>query len=270
MFFSELSLFLGAQILGVYVGFSLINMGYTYVQDTGASVSSFLISFTIATLVLVLMLKFLKSHLFFKGLLAFLIFVGAETVFAVFIWEGAALLLAIALVVLRFKLPNVFMQNLVMVIAIAGIGANLGTLFSVPAVLIILAVLCIYDVVAVYKTKHMVSLFKGMVSKGVPFSLIVPESIGDVRINVKDAVPGEGRFLMLGTGDVAFPVIFAVAALQVGLMSSVAVVAGALVGLLTIHLLLVSKKTGAIPALPPITFFSVIFFLISLYFNGGL
>ena len=196
--------------------------------------------------------------------MAFLIFVGTETVFLTFVPEEAALLMAIELVLLRFLWPNVLSQNITLMLAVAGISASLGLFFSIQAILVILAVLSVYDVIAVYKTQHMITLFKGLLEKGVPFSLIVPDKASDIHVNVKDAQPGTGRFLLLGTGDIAFPIIFGVAALRFGIASAVSVIIGAFVGLFFIHVILMKKRIGAIPALPPIVFFSLVGFIISL------
>ena len=265
LFLNETALFLAIQFLGLYVGYWIFTHQIIIPAETTGSVITFLVSFSVATVGLIFLLKFFRTRIFFKFLLAFLIFVGSETVFTVFIPEEAAILLAFELVILRFYWPNVFSQNLALIFAVAGISATLGLFFSIEAVLIILAVLSVYDVIAVYRTKHMIALFKGLLEKGVPFSIIVPDSVSDVSVSVKDAQPGTGRFLLLGTGDVAFPIIFAVAALKFGIMSSLSVIAGAFIGLLSIHFLLMQKKVGAIPALPPIVFFSLIGFIISLF-----
>ena len=270
LFLTESIIFLMVQALGLYVGLTLFQRQVIQTSATGSSVISFLISFSIATIVLILLLKFLKGKFMFKFLLAFLIFIGSETVFGTFIPEEAAILIAFELVLLRFLVPNVLTQNLVMIFAIAGIGATLGLMFSLEAVLIILAILSVYDVIAVYRTKHMVSMFSGLIKKGVPFSLVIPDKITDIKESLKDAQPGTGRFLLLGTGDVAFPIIFAVSALKYGLFASISVIIGAFVGIFFIHLILLQKKYGAIPALPPIVMFSLLAFIINLVYTGVL
>ena len=70
---------------------------------------------------------------------------------------------------------------------------------------------------------------------------------------------------MLGGGDLAFPALFAVAALaQFGLIQALGVVIGAIGGIVLIHSLIVQKKFKALPALPPIAAFAILGFLISL------
>jgi len=135
-------------------------------------------------------------------------------------------------------------------------------MLPIAAVLVILLVLSVYDIIAVYGTKHMVRMFKGFFKRGLMLSIIVPMRISDIGKSVK-VKPGRGRFLILGTGDIAFPVIFSVSALNFGLRSSFAVIAGSLVGLLAIHFIL-SRRRRPIPALPPIALFSVLGFFISI------
>ncbi len=264
LFLNESFLFLLTQAIGLYTGYWLFIHKAVEQGEAASSVVTFLISFTIATIGMILLLKYFKTKVLFKLLLAFLIFVGAQTVFIVFLPEEVAILLAVELVLLRFVWPNVFSQNVALVIAVAGISATLGLFFPIYAVLVILAVLSIYDVIAVYRTQHMLTLFKGLLEKGVPFSIIVPDKARDVSVNVKEAQPGTGQFLLLGTGDIAFPIIFAVSAFEFGLLSALSVVVGAFVGLFFIHIILMQKRVGAIPALPPIVFFSLVGFIISL------
>lgn len=265
LFLNESAIFLLIQAIGLYVGHWFFVRQLIVQAETTSSIFTFLISFAVATVGMILLLKHFKTRSFFKVMMAFLIFVGSETVFSVFFPEEVAILLAIELVILRFYWPNVFSQNLTLVFAIAGISATLGLFFSIQAVLVILAVLSVYDVIAVYRTKHMITLFKGLLEKGVPFSIIIPDKISDVKVNVKDARPGEGKFLHLGTGDIAFPIIFAVSALRFGITASLSVIFGAFVGLFFIHLILMQKKVGAIPALPPIVFFSLIAFIVKVF-----
>ncbi len=265
LFANEAFLFLTVQILGLYVGYNLFASKIIIPLEVQGSIVTFLIAFTVSTTLLLVMLRYFKRSPFvLKALFAFLVFVGAETVFSTFIPEIFALALAIALIAARFYYPTVLTQNLAIIISIAGISATLGMLFPVAAVLVILAILSVYDFIAVYKTKHMLTLFKGLMESGVPFSIVVPDSAEGANAQLSTAQPGKGKFLMLGTGDLAFPIIFAVSALSFGLYYSISILAGAFVALFAIHVILARKKTGAIPALPPIAFFSALAFAIAL------
>jgi len=260
-------LFASTQILGIIVGISLLSQQVIVVEETSSSIFGFLTAFIMATLFLILLLKFFKTSSMFKLLMIFLIFIGAEAVFSTFLFEELAILLAVEVVLLRFLWPNVFTQNLSMILALAGIGSVLGLMLSIPAILTILVVLSIYDFVAVYKTKHMLTLFKGLLGRGVPFSLIIPTKSGHLDTPVKKATSGTGEFMLLGTGDVAFPLIFAVSALRVSLLSSLAVFLGGLCGLFIVHLLLV-KTRRPLPALPPMALCTIVAYFVSILILG--
>nr|HIK01390.1 hypothetical protein [Candidatus Undinarchaeales archaeon ERR594346 U_76725] len=267
---SELSLFFTVQIIGLYVAIRIAAVEIIPVVETGPAVKSFLILFTIATAVFLLLIRFLKKRLgFMKILMAFIIFVGSETVFIVFFSEFTAMLLAISLVIIRFTYPTIFVQNASLILALAGVGASIGLLFNVSTIFIILAVLSVYDIIAVYKTKHMLTLFKGTIKGGVPLALIASEKISGMRSNLKKAninKPAPKReYTFLGTGDVAFPLILAVSALRTGLFASLAVVVGGLVGILIIHSLLIYGKGKPIPALPPLAACTMGAYLVASY-----
>ena len=157
-------------------------------------------------------------------------------------------------------------HNAAIVLAVSGIGATLGLILPVIAIIILLLVLSVYDFIAVFKTKHMVKMFSSLMKKGTPLAVIIPEKFGDVGSSVHTAIttkisraPDKRKFVMLGTGDLVFPIILAVSVFgEFSLLHSLFVVAGSLIGIVIIHLLLTSKKFKALPALPPITAGSLI------------
>jgi presenilin-like A22 family membrane protease len=270
MFAIGSGLFMIAQVIGILTGF--LNLKLPEFSETLAvtsSVSGFIIAFVIATVALILLLKFVKGNLIFKIMLALLIFLGSEMVLSTFLPGWLGISLALVIVVLRFVYPNIFVQNFSMTLAIAGIGASIGLMVPVGAVILILIILSIYDYIAVYKTGHMVKLFKGLIDRAVPLSLIIPDKMKGFKENVNNAVPGkdnkgERKFMMLGTGDIAFPIIFAVSAVRHSVFSGVAVLFGAFFGITLIYSILLNSKKGAIPALPPIAACTITAFILSL------
>lgn len=274
VFLIEAFIFLSAQFLGLFVGYRLASFGYTppqtmTVTQTVTTILPFIISFSVATVAIILALKYFKGGSIFKGLMAFLIFFGSWVVFSAvlpgYLPELVYISLAALIVLIRLKVPNIFTQNFAMVLAISGIGAMIGSELPVLGVIIMLAILSVYDFIAVFKTKHMISMFKGMFEKGAPFTIIVPSKLKHAKTKVKETKPGGGQFLMLGTGDIAFPIILSVSAIQQGLINSFAAILGALVGLVFVHILLSREIYKAMPALPPIAGFSVLFYLIAYF-----
>lgn len=270
---AEFSLFLTVQLLGLWVGWTILQTVPVPKMETGPAIFWFLIIFAIATGVILLALKFFKARLPFSLLFAFLIFIGAHIVFSTFLPNTIAIALAIGIAGLRFIWPNILTQNIAIIISISGISALLGAQLPVLAVIVLLIVLSVYDVWAVFKTKHMVTMAKGLIQRGMAPMIVMPTSWRDFTKGMKEVETEKLRpvkkrpsmkYMMLGTGDLAFPLVFAVSALTYGLLQAYAVIMGALAGIFVIHILMTQRKFPALPALPPIAIGSIIAFGISL------
>ena len=102
-------------------------------------------------------------------------------------------------------------------------------------------------------------------SKGVLLSIAIPINPKDFFKKTATIKPRSG-FLLLGTGDLAFPLVFAIAALKISLVSSLFIVAGSVIGAAVVFYLLTQQvQHRALPALPPIAICSTIAFVISLF-----
>src|SRR3989338_4464175 len=272
---SELAMFLSIQLIALFVGTRIIaaqvaEFGAVQFQPARESVFSFLIAFAIATAMILLFITFIKFKMAYSAFYALLIFIGTSTVFSAFFSDIIAVVLAVVAVAVRFLLPNILTHNVTFFLALAGVSAQLGTMIPVLAIIPILIALSIYDYIAVFKTKHMVQLFKGMMEKGVVMGIVIPENLADMVRPVQHAVrtkfhkEDKKQFVMLGGGDIAFPAMFAISALaQYGIVSAIAILIGSLIGIVAIHLLFTLGKIRALPALPPIAAGAIIGFIIS-------
>ena len=152
--------FMLAQVIGLLTGY--LNLSLPEFAETASipfSVGGFLVAFLVATTVLILLIKFVKGSMLFKVMLALLMFIGSEMVLSTMFGEFSLLTsinffgillsdifgisLAIIFVVMRFLKPTIILQNIVMTIAIAGIGATLGLMFPVGAIILILLILSV-------------------------------------------------------------------------------------------------------------------------------
>ena len=136
----------------------------------------FLLSFFIATLLMLLFLKKFKGKLLFEFFFSGAIIFGAQGPFGLFLSKLYALLASVLLVIFRFTHPRIWTQNITIIIGISGIAASLGASVEPIFALFILILLSIYDIIAVYKTRHMVKLFKGMAERGAVLALVIPKS----------------------------------------------------------------------------------------------
>lgn len=274
----ELVMFFAVQMIALFVGSNLARKGIVEeMQGPSWSIlSQFIIAFAIAIALMLAAMYFLKTPRTFAIFFAFLIFIGTNIVFSAFFPDLIAIPLAIAVVAIRLVKPNLITHNIAIFLTIAGVAAYLGaTLRShIEVIIILLIALSIYDYIAVFKTGTMLTMFKHMLQRGAPFAIIVPESPKQFGAQIhkvskeklrklERADKRKSKFLMLGTGDLAFPAVFAVAALtQYNLATAFAIITGAMVGIVVNHYYL-TQKYRAIPALPAIAFFSIIAFVIS-------
>ncbi len=262
-FLTESSIFLSIQVLGLFVGFKLLEKLKPLAFVETISITEFFVAFLLATAVLLITLKFIKHRMVFKLLFIFLIIIGSKIVFESIFPALFAGILAILVLLAWLMIPTILTQNIAMIFTIAGISASVGVALSVPVILIMLAILSIYDVFAVYKTGHMVKMFKNLLKKGVMLAIVVPAKLSNISQKIADITPGKG-VMMLGTGDIAFPLMFAVSVLKISWVASVGVVLGAWVGLLIIYIMLsAQRERRPMPALPPIALCSLLGFLVS-------
>ena len=173
------------------------------------------------------------------------------------------LLFCALLVYRRAKHPTLLNHNLFIGLGLAGISAILGLSFQPEAFVILLALLSIYDFIAVYKTKHMQKMATSMLKSGTMMGLIIPHKFTNLSASLEKVQSGK-EFVILGGGDIAFPLMFSSSLIAVyGITSSLVVAAFAVFGILLTFLLFLSqKKRKPLPALPTISFFTILGYLV--------
>ncbi len=277
-------IFVVTQALGLFVGSYLIGQGIrtTIVSDNpeGLENGIGLIAWILAlTAVLLIVIKFVSDKILFiflKGLEALAVFGSAMIVLLPFGLSDLLMLgIGIALVGARIAFRgSVLLRNISSIVAAAGAGALIGASVGVVPLLVFLLLMAAYDFIAVFKTKHMVTLAKSLTTKNLAFTFAMPtvkEADSETSEHVKNAkghgwLEGgsdkklvRGHQFELGTGDMVVPLAFAVSVLATAqktipmpyaLLPAGAVLAASLMGLVfTVHQ--VSKKEGrALPALP--------------------
>jgi presenilin-like A22 family membrane protease len=260
--------------LGILAGLRLQEI-WKFERVTPPSISlwQFLFYFLLGTLFLLSIIYFFKfkksKAIFFKVI--FLLAIGFGNLFFFGLWlpDLATFILVALLLFSLFKKPSLIIHNLVLIFAVAGIGAGLGLGFTPEMVILLLLIFSIYDFIAVYKTKHMVKMAKEMVEQGAILGFVVPQKISDFPTHLKEVKPG-GKFLILGAGDIVFPLIFSCSLIPQGISDSLIVASFSLLGLLVGFLIFISKPPTSpgggrqpMPALPPIALFSIIGYLIT-------
>jgi len=237
-----------------------------YAPSAAVSVPYILTVVFLATIMLILALKTIRKPAVFQALFTFAMLSGAWFIADIYFRPEAALLIGSAVVLLRFVWKSVLAANLTLAVGIAGIAAAIAADLTPNAVLIVLAALSFYDIVAVYRTRHMVKMFRELTSHGV----VLAFTLTPLRFRSLVGRSSEGaanRAMLLGTGDVAVPAMLAAAALRVGPVPAVASLAGAAAGFaLMFMLFLAQPKRAPMPALPPIALGATAGYLLSILF----
>jgi presenilin-like A22 family membrane protease len=192
----------------------------------------------------------------------------AETIVA----TGIVLVLSVLATIILYKYPEWYIIDGFGILIGAGVAAIFGASLDVWPVVILLALLAVYDAISVYKTRHMITLAEGVIDQKTPILFVIPkrkdysfikEGIG------KLAEGGERAAFIIGMGDMIMPSILVVSA-NVFLggwslfgfvnLPALGAIIGSLAGLVVLLYFVNSGKPQA--GLPPLNGGTIIGFLI--------
>ena len=268
IFLFEAGFFILVQILGIFSALRILEiLNFEKIPLEPVSFWDFILGFSLATLLIFLLVKFLKFKtgkiFLFRGFFILIISLGSFLFFSLWLGDFFALIFLLILIFLWLKSPNILIHDFLMISGMVGIGSIFGLRLEPLMVVLFLILFSIYDFIAVYKTKHMIKMAKEMMAAQAILGLILPSKISDFNAKLKEVSPG-GKFLILGGGDIIFPLILCVSLVSQGILQSLIVAFFALIGLAFSFYLFISQKARKpIPALPPIALFSIIGFLIT-------
>ncbi|MBI4599889.1 hypothetical protein HY732_03115 [Candidatus Uhrbacteria bacterium] len=220
-------------------------------QDTQLSLTLFLVLFFAATAFLLLLSHITKSGAVYRVVFALLLCFGLVQLFELVFPLGFSVAIALIFLFGFFLVSSVWMHDLIIVLVAAGIAPVFGLQFSEHTAALLLIILSVYDIGAVFVTKHMVMLAHEMIRHQASFALFVPERIRGFGANVASVVPGSG-FLIVGGGDIVLPLIALSAVARTSMTAALYGVVGALAGMFINHLLLTVARRP-LPALPFLT-----------------
>jgi len=183
-----------------------------------------LVAVAIGTGLVLLIVKFGRTNLwrlwFFLAVwMAMSVSIGVLVDMSVFFKYDVALLLSFLLTAWKIFRPNIFVHNFTEVFMYAGIGLIIVPLFDVKWAVILLLIISVYDMYAVWKSKHMVKMAEFQTKSNVFAGLMIPykqkdsgkaellpvERKGAPKIRAGKSSP---KNAILGGGDIAFPLIF--------------------------------------------------------------
>ena len=201
-------------------------------QTTGSgSLIYILIAIAVGTGLVLLIAKFGKTRLwrlwFFLAVwMALSVSIGVLIKTKIFFDFDIAIVLALILASWKLFRPNIVVHNLTEVLMYAGIGLIIVPLFDVKWAIILLLIISVYDMYAVWKSKHMVKMAQFQTESKVFAGLMVPYRQDEKTKKVEIfATPKDASLVrnttpkiragktapqnaILRGGDIAFPLIF--------------------------------------------------------------
>ncbi len=300
-----LAFFLIVQLAGVLVAFGLITPSEVQATSMGTGFSGevFLYFAYIVAGGIALVLLFRSRHgpVLFKGIEAIVVGIASFYLFLIilsFVFPnsvalpvGIAALLAVVLILSKNRWQ--WLRNTTAIIASIGVGLVLGLFFTFFVALVLMALIAVYDYVAVFVTKHMLTLAKASIQGNTALMVgsydveLVPQSSlkkseakrmlglfkntknSEVRKLMRSGIVPVPALSALGTGDLAIPLMLAVSAYTTyfSFFFSVVLTASASFGL--IFAMHVSKRYDtALPAIPPLFAFACVGLGIELLTKG--
>ncbi|MCL4372378.1 presenilin family intramembrane aspartyl protease [Candidatus Marsarchaeota archaeon] len=293
--FGILTMFMIVQFAGLalatlwFNGASFQQVQSTQVINTPVNallLIAYIIFLAIGMLVLFRFYRGVKIYVIIEALVLFIASFYVFLVILAYITQSSlaagigAIILSVALIVSKNKWPK--LKNVAAIIASIGVGAVLGFSFSFIAALIFMVLLAVYDFIAVFITKHMLTLANVVTEnnlafmvdmnevEAVPRSSFTSKELREYESAIKTRKSRLSRHpavekaknlglvpvsanVALGTGDLAIPLMVAVAAFKVSLsfVLSFFVVFGAVIGLV-ITMFILRRYKRALPAIPPL------------------
>ena len=170
-----------------------------------------------------------------------------------------------------FLRPSVWLQNILMLLALVGVGSVFGVLLTPWPIMVFLLIVAVYDFLAV-RFGYMIWMANKLSKSDSLPAFIIPKTRSNWNHNLKasssqtiiEGKTSEKEYSILGGGDIGFPLILMVSVYaNFGFGSSMIVAAFSLMGLIGAFVIQsLFLKGKPMPALPPISVASLIGLLI--------
>jgi len=248
-------IFLITQTLGLIAAHNLYLLGAAQapitqnINDVENGLYLFAI-IIVMTIIIFIALRMRRTAKFLWAVEALAIFSTSLIVFSAFLpTEDLLVILLTALVLIAryWKRNSIFIRDIAGMIAIIGAGAYVGISLGMLPVLVFVIILAVYDIIAVFFTKHMVEIGSAVTKRNFAFTI---------------AMPTKKHKFELGNGDLVIPLIVASSVLVNGPFQNNSLIAGlcliaSFIGLL-LSIYSVSAWRKPMPALPPQTLLMII------------
>jgi len=165
------------------------------------------------TIILLLLIKF---RLFSVWKVWFFLAIWSALVIAlsVVVNDILAIIISLAVTLLKYFKSNAIIHNLSEMFIYSGITILIAPLFTVFWAVMLLLAISVYDAIAVWKSKHMITLAKAQADNKLFAGLLIPytksKKAGKIKLKIPKGMEGKKvQSAILGGGDIAFPLMFA-------------------------------------------------------------
>jgi len=264
--------------------FETAGLGVFQNPNDPLNVVYFVLSLVVITAVLLLIAKFWKKRFIqaiVLGSIGYMTFYLFYPFFAIAVSEMLAVVFSVVvgvgIVALLVKFPEWYVIDVCGVLLGSGSIAMLGISLSISLVVVLLLGLAVYDVISVYKTKHMIDLADVVLDLRLPVMLVIPKkrtySLAKDRKSLKERLSeGEERdAFLVGLGDVVMPGVLVASTFHniagAGLYVALSAMVGTLVGFAVLVLFLIKGKPQA--GLPYLCGGAILGYVVSSYMLFG-
>lgn len=177
------------------------------------------IAVIVGTLLLLLLIKFRGVKLW-KLWFFFAVMATITISLSSFLPQIAALIIAVLIALWKIYRPNIYIHNISEILIYGGLAAIFVPIMNIFSALMLLLIISAYDMYAVWKSKHMVSMAKFQTENKLFSGIYVPydnkggiKPIKDVKKLTAGKSSGKSKSsvntAILGGGDIGFTLIFA-------------------------------------------------------------
>lgn len=207
-FLGMAAIFLAVELLAVALVPSFHEAGLQATEDPGdpANAAVYVFFILVFTAALLLAMRYGFDWVLQLGILASAAAL-VYYVFSVFLPFPAAVAVGVGVAIALYVYPEWYVIDIAGVLMGAGGAAIFGISFGLLPALLLLVVLAVYDAVAVYRTKHMLTLAEGVMDLSLPVLFVVPRRLDysflDADVDTEEAEERDAFFM--GLGDAVVP-----------------------------------------------------------------
>ncbi|HPC10302.1 MAG TPA: presenilin family intramembrane aspartyl protease [archaeon] len=268
-----LLIFIVVQAIGLFVANSYATSGlvtgiFTKDPNNIWNAVGIFLEILLLTAIILFLRKFSKKSGYLVILEFLALFAGLLLFLDIFLVYLLAAIVSLFLVILKYYLSSqkrylklsIWYNNCLLAIAIGAAGAIIGLSLGILPVIVFLLLLSLYDIIAVFYTKHMVKLAKIFTKQKVSFLFVIPTKNGAFQLGGGDLV------IPLTICASLFFVLIQSFPFKIAILPIIGIWIASIIGLIWTFYAIGKYKLKAVPALPPQAILMLVVIIITFLF----